>query len=394
MKILNYFFALFVLVLVFTGCKNDVDLNAPYKEYPSIYAVLNTYDAVNTIRINKVFLGEGDANVMAKVSDSVNYQPGELTVTLRYHAAAYGKTVSGTITFTEAIVETAPGAFSTNQRVYQTNETLPSAITIFSTGSTVNSAIVPVYTLTVLNNHTGNVFTATASPAPQVRAVGVQYGDLVPPYLPPNDHVGGINYAYADPPKTNDVEYIDYANRAAKIYFPMEENAEVYQLVITTLFSNDVGNGNTTYDSFDYVFANLRNRDAGFIGSSTLGSKYLKAEFKPADYFLNAGVVLGKKNLGQVLSRKLEVIEYNITTSTQEYLDYLEYARPSLSFNQNKPLYSNFDNKAALGIFTFRARVSIQKLPTKPFINAFSYNNNTCMYKFRDVNGVIQGCGK
>lgn len=392
MKTLNYL-ALVTLTLVFAACKNDVDLNAPYKEMPSIYAVFNTSDSVKTIRINKVFLGEGDANLMAKVSDSVNYQPGEITVTLQYKASSHGSTVTGPlITFTEGMTETDPGAFSTNQRVYSTKASMPTTIKVGS-GTTNTFIVIPVYTLTVKNNHTGNIFTATSSPVPPVNAVGMYYGDLMPPYLPPNDVVNGKPiYAYADPPKPNDVEYIDYANRPGTVYFPLTDNAQVYQLVISTLYSNDVGNGNTTYDSFDYTFANMRNGDAGFIGSSTLGLKYLKINFRPVDYFMNAGVVLAKKSMGDALSRQVYAIEYSITASTQEYLDYLEYARPSLSFNQNKPLYSNFENKAAIGIFTFRSRVTLQKKPTKPFINAFSYNENTCRYKFRDVNNVIQGC--
>src|SRR5690606_15227001 len=130
------------------------------KEIPSIYAVLNPSDNVKTIRIHKDFLREGDANVMAKVSDSVNYAPGELSVTLKYKAEGFGKTFTGAITFTEAVLETAPGAFSTNQRVYQTDTVLPDLITIWSGTNSISS--VYIYTLTVLNKHTGNVFTATA----------------------------------------------------------------------------------------------------------------------------------------------------------------------------------------------------------------------------------------
>ena len=73
---------LILVSVLLNSCKNDLELNAPYREYPSIYAVLNPQDRIQVIRINKVFLGEGDANVMAKVADSVNYQPGELSVTL------------------------------------------------------------------------------------------------------------------------------------------------------------------------------------------------------------------------------------------------------------------------------------------------------------------------
>ena len=74
---------LLLTVVMFTTCRNDLELNAPYKEIPSIYAVINPSEPVHVIRINKVFLGEGDANAMAKVADSVNYPAGELTVTLR-----------------------------------------------------------------------------------------------------------------------------------------------------------------------------------------------------------------------------------------------------------------------------------------------------------------------
>ena len=82
MKLLtkNIFFLLIIFTL--TTCKNKLNINAPYKEIPSIYAVLNPQENIQIIRINKVFLGEGDANVMAKVADSVNYNAGDLLVTL------------------------------------------------------------------------------------------------------------------------------------------------------------------------------------------------------------------------------------------------------------------------------------------------------------------------
>ena len=81
MKLINIFTAA-VLLSLLTSCKNDLQLNAPYKEIPSIYAVLNPQENIQMIRVNKDFLGEGDANAMAKVADSVNYKPGELTITL------------------------------------------------------------------------------------------------------------------------------------------------------------------------------------------------------------------------------------------------------------------------------------------------------------------------
>ena len=61
-------------IVFFFSCKNELNINAPYKEVPSVYAVLNPQDPIQMIRINKVFLGEGNANEMAQISDSINYR--------------------------------------------------------------------------------------------------------------------------------------------------------------------------------------------------------------------------------------------------------------------------------------------------------------------------------
>jgi hypothetical protein len=75
MKLLKNSFLIVLVALTFSACKNDVNLNAPYKEVPTIYAVLNPNEDVQMIRVNKVFLSETDANEVAKIADSVNYQP-------------------------------------------------------------------------------------------------------------------------------------------------------------------------------------------------------------------------------------------------------------------------------------------------------------------------------
>src|SRR5688500_15096167 len=102
--------------LGFNSCRNDLELNAPYKEIPSIYAVLNPRDAQHVIRINKVFLGEGDANQMAKVADSVNYPAGELTVTLKHYI---NDKEASQVTFSETVLSPiAEGDFARSQRVW------------------------------------------------------------------------------------------------------------------------------------------------------------------------------------------------------------------------------------------------------------------------------------
>jgi rRNA maturation RNase YbeY len=68
MKIINFIFFL-VLIVTFFSCKNELKINAPYKEIPSIYAVLNPQETIQIIRVNKVFLGDGDANQIFPMDD-------------------------------------------------------------------------------------------------------------------------------------------------------------------------------------------------------------------------------------------------------------------------------------------------------------------------------------
>src|SRR4051812_36753311 len=70
------------IIGLFNSCKNELHILAPYKESVSVYGILNPDTNLQIIRINKIFLGEGNAFQMAQVQDSVNYKAGQLTVTL------------------------------------------------------------------------------------------------------------------------------------------------------------------------------------------------------------------------------------------------------------------------------------------------------------------------
>lgn len=62
-----------VLILALSACKTDVDLIAPYEEIMVVYGVLNPADSVQYIRVNKAFLGKGNAYEFAQAADSFQY---------------------------------------------------------------------------------------------------------------------------------------------------------------------------------------------------------------------------------------------------------------------------------------------------------------------------------
>ncbi len=335
------------LVLLLSMCKNDLKLNAPYKEFPSIFAVLNPQAKLQMIRINKVFLGEGDANQMAKVADSINYPAGELIVTLKH----FNNNIIETNVFHDSVVIALEGKFNPIQRIYVCSDKL---------------ATYGTYTLTVINKKTGNSFSARASSLDSVRPSG--FIPLTSPYYPYN-------------PGTAPNEYIDYSNQNLTYdikFRPFPNEAKLFQPSIRLHFYDSIFTGNT-YRYVDYNFNNLALKDV-----ATSGPFYgmLKTDFKGFDIFSTVGSALSKMSLPDVIGRKMYKIQYLIYSTSQDYIDYIEYSKPSLSLGQNKPLYTNFDNAAAIGIFTFRSRFSITKELSSSFINEFASNPYTCRYQF------------
>jgi len=68
---------------LWSACDNEIDLIAPYKEIGVIYGIIfASTDTIHKIRIQKAFLGEGNANQMAQVHDST-YYPDILDVQLQ-----------------------------------------------------------------------------------------------------------------------------------------------------------------------------------------------------------------------------------------------------------------------------------------------------------------------
>jgi hypothetical protein len=65
----------FISILFFSACKTDFNSNAPWQDITVVYGLLNQKDSANIhyIKINKAFLGEGNALTMAQIADSCTY---------------------------------------------------------------------------------------------------------------------------------------------------------------------------------------------------------------------------------------------------------------------------------------------------------------------------------
>jgi hypothetical protein len=74
MKSNKYCNILVLALLIFSvSCDNTIELEAPYQEIGVIYGLINPADSIHFVRIQKGYLGKGNALVMAQAIDSTYY---------------------------------------------------------------------------------------------------------------------------------------------------------------------------------------------------------------------------------------------------------------------------------------------------------------------------------
>jgi hypothetical protein len=83
------FLSLFALVMLFNACSTDVDLYAGYKDITVIYGLLDSDKDTNYVKINRAFLGPGNALEIAMIADSCNY-PSKLDAKIVEYRATPG----------------------------------------------------------------------------------------------------------------------------------------------------------------------------------------------------------------------------------------------------------------------------------------------------------------
>ena len=113
MKKLTFIFL--ISSILFSSCETDFNVNADWKEVTVVYGLLDQNRDKQYVRINKAFLGNENAYVMASESDSINYNPNNLEVKIEKLSISGNvletKILSDTIMFKE------DGLFSVEENI-------------------------------------------------------------------------------------------------------------------------------------------------------------------------------------------------------------------------------------------------------------------------------------
>lgn len=304
---LRIFFIVIIPAMIANSCKTDFEVIAPYKETMVIYGLLNVSDTMQWIRVNKAFLGEGNALVMAQNPDSINY-PDILDVKLEEYNAV-NSLLRTLILQRETGIIKEEGVFANNPNViYRTND--------------IDRIVASnKYKLVVYNRQSGQTATALE---PVVDSIS-------------------INSPLSGPSQVNWVSTFPVTVRWAG-----NEEGVLYQLVIRFNYSEEnIQSGNIVNKYLDWQFPEIdaASNQISNISLEIEGTRFY--EFVAVQLDPDPSVI-----------RHAETLDFNITVAGEEFNTYIQVNHPPTGVNQSIPLYTNIDG--GIGIFSSRLNQGVK----------------------------------
>ncbi|GAB1405985.1 hypothetical protein MASR1M74_31670 [Lentimicrobium sp.] len=314
MKIRLFLLLTLFSTLIFSACETDFDITADYKDITVVYGLLSQNDSVHYLKINKAFLGKGNALVFAKEPDSMSYHD-DLEVIIE---EIKNETVTHTIVFdTTTIANKNPGIFYyPEQQVFSAEYEIPSDY-----GSRT-------YRLQITNKKTGKVVTS--------------HTPLI------------YDFSFSTPRPGQPV--INFTSEyAQKIEWRSAKNGKRYDVTLRFWFDELIRGSSDTL--FRYVDWALGTEKSGDIN----GGQQMELQYKPEGFFNMANSKIPYKpgseiSEDQVVARLVNRAEVIFDISGDDLNTYMEVNEPSSGIVQDKPEYTNIDN--GIGLFSCRLSVN------------------------------------
>lgn len=325
MKLKNCLIILIVLMAI-QSCKNDIDINAPWKETAVVNGFLDIGTTQQYIRITKTF--QNSANLTpqqaAQISDSLYFD------TLIVYVVDLTTGVD-TFNFSKnTSIPKDPGYFANDKNILYYDSMKPK--------------LGDIYQLTIINPKSGKTYIS------QTSIVG--FAPIMPGNIAPNNYTLDIFYTPGVP------NYIQYEWHAAP-------NGVIY----TALIRYNYTENNVQKYTDQYIASNEETVFIYHFLSSQM-NQFLINIFGLRDLFHNPGDTL--------VFRKITGINYVILAGTNDLKTAVDLSKPNTSLLQVKPDFSNIQN--GLGLFTSRSTSSLN-IPFDPNTPYSSEKNLTLNVK-------------
>ena len=314
MKLKYFTIIVIAITSILNACKTDVDVIAPYRETAVIYGLLDVSQPIQYIKINKVFLGQGDAYAMAQNPDSSNFNPDDMNIYLEKYN---GTNFIGSITLKDTVLlDGQTGNFSKqNNIIYYTKELLESEVS---------------YKLKVENKKTGYKAEANTN---VIKKIQVESGSSVFSFF-------GTNNKYT----TNNT-----------MRWTSQTNGKIYALTFRFHYKEFKNVNDTVLKYVDWSFSPQ-------YESNTNGGNEMEKKINGEDFYTFLKSLKSQYFSDNTMKRIGWRGQIFVTAAGEEFQIYKDLNAPYSSNFQEKPIYTNIEN----GIGIFSTRITTYGDP-KPF---------------------------
>lgn len=300
------------VLLLGSSCKNELDINATWKETFVVFGLLNSNESSHYVRISKAFLGEGDALEFASVFDSINVNPSLLDV---YIDEMINDQVNRTFTLTaDSGIAKEQGIFSAPNQIVYTFNTPP--------GNGLNTDA--MYRLRIRNTSSGTEVNSETDMIGQI--ILSQPGAFLTEIgLTPNAKTSLKIKSATNGKLYESFIYFKYRE------YPLSNPSDVVEKVIKINLGR-------------------------YSRENTNGGEVFNMEINNSEIYQTLANNIPISTSDNELVRLADSLSFEVNAVTPEVETYLSVNEPSNTLAQERPAFSNIEN--GIGIFSSRTSVT------------------------------------
>jgi hypothetical protein len=298
------FVSLFILFFT-VSCSEEIEMSKDDKQTAIVYGILDQNDEIHYIKINRAFVGPGNANDIAKIPDSSYFEKIDATI-----QEVKNGTVTRTWELRDTLIENKePGIFYyPTQKVYYF-KTLPSSPLLAESGV--------VYKLDInVNDGQFNVSGETQL-------------------------ISGINIT--SPQAIHAMSFHKGAGEFTSTTISYNKGTSEMLEVKLLISIAEFRGSEVTNKIIDWNIAKIESATSNVNNSTANGSAFYDVISKNVT------------NDPNITKRCLNSIEIQVTGATSDLQSYISVNKPSSSLAQNKPTFTNLkttNNMRIIGVFT------------------------------------------
>jgi len=295
-------------LFITTSCTTDFDINAEYKDITIVYCLLNQKDSIHYARINKAFLGEENALIMAEDPANTLYPYQDLEVKMEEYLNG---NLNQTFFLDTVILENKePGIFANPSHV------------LYAFAAQLNENA--VYKLKIQNVKTGKLVEAETKIVADFR--------YEKPYVPP----------VPPPPQIYKIPPLSFIGTSPiTLEWLSGKNGIRYQANMFYYYL-DMSPTDTIVRKIEWKLGTFKAGDLN-------GNEKMRTDINKESFYVKL-----KDNIpyNPDVRRRSLYLDFVIYVAGNEFNTYMEVNEPSTNLIQEKPEYTNISN--GIGIFCSR----------------------------------------